>query len=164
MASVAKVTSALGAAALATSMVAGFEGIRQVGYADIAGVPTVCWGHTETAVVGRFFSMDKCLELLAKELAVYGVRIAHCLPDELPVESRAAFISMSYNVGVTGFCGSRAAQLARAGDVAGACKAMNTGADGRKVWVYAGGEYSRGLDIRRAKEREFCEQGLKRLA
>jgi lysozyme len=104
-------------------------------------------------VIGKAYTDEQCAADLAQDAVRHGMDIAPCLPAELPVETRAAFISFAFNIGAAKFCGSTASRKARAGDLAGACAELSR-------WVYAGGKQLPGLVRRRAAERRLCEQGL----
>lgn len=143
-----------GAIVLATPLIMYWEGHRPVGYRDIVGVPTSCWGHTgPDVVVGKRYTRDECDSQLAKDVAIHAAGIRSCIRVEVPKESLAAFVSFSFNVGVTGFCRSSLARKLNAGDLKGAC-------NGLSAWVYAGGKRVKGLENRRAKERELCLKGV----
>lgn len=142
-----------GAIALATPLIMMFEGNRPVGYRDIVGVPTSCYGHTgPDAIVGKRYTPDECNTQLAKDVASHAAGIRACIKVDVPKDSLAAFISFSFNVGVGGFCRSSLARKLNAGDLVGAC-------NGLSAWVYAGGKRIRGLENRRAKERALCLKG-----
>lgn len=149
------VAATLTAAAAAVSMVAAHEGLVLRVYPDPAPgrFPTACYGHRIDAPLGTKFTVEQCLEILTNDLAKHGAQIAKCLPAELPVETRAAFISFAFNVGATKFCGSTLARKANAGDLPGACAELSR-------WTYAGGKQLPGLVKRRKDERAFCEKGL----
>lgn len=148
------VAAVLAACALAVPVIAHFEGRPDKGYADVGGVATSCYGHTgPDAVVGRPYTDDECTRQLAGDAVKHGLDIAKCLPDELPVDTRAAFTSFAFNVGAAKFCASTLAKKARAGDFAGACAQLS-------LWVFAAGKQQPGLVKRRAAERALCEQGL----
>lgn len=138
--------------ALATPLVAKWEGLRQDPYKDIVGVSTVCYGHTAN-VQTRRYTVAECKALLERDLSRHESGIRKCLPPDLPVEVRAAFVSAAYNIGVKAFCGSSMARKANAGDLAGACRSLD-------LWVYAGGRKINGLVNRRTEERRLCEGGL----
>lgn len=59
-----------------------------------------------------------------------------------------AFVSLTHNMGVGGFCKSTTAKRLYAGDLKGAC-------DAGKWWNKAGGRTVRGLVNRRAAEHEL---------
>lgn len=152
-----KILSAtLAAAAVVVGSIASFEGYIPVGYPDPAlGVrlPTACYGSTTGVVLGRRYTEDECNSMLAQDVVKHGLDIAPCLPAELPVETRAAFISFGFNVGAAKFCASTLSRKARAGDLMGACAELSR-------WTKAGGRELPGLVRRRAAERAMCERGL----
>lgn len=150
-----RVAAVLAAAAVAVPTIAVWEGSRNVGYADrLAGnLPTACFGATKGIVVGKRYTDDQCMAMLAQDAVSHGLEISHCLPDELPVRTRAAFTSFAYNVGTGAFCRSTLSRKARAGDLQGACRELDK-------WVYAGGKRVQGLANRRQAERKLCESGL----
>lgn len=143
-----------GAAAvvLATPLVMHFEGLATDPYRDVVGVTTVCYGET-LGVQHRRYSDAECAEMLNRRLHEFEAEIRPCLPESLPVQTRAALVSWSYNVGTSAACGSSLARKAQAGDLRGACAELSR-------WVYAGGKVYRGLERRRQAERELCESGL----
>jgi len=154
-AAVAGVAAALSAAALAAPLVVDFEGWRNVPYPDPAlgsQLMTVCAGAT-SGVQDRVYTDHQCAELLARDLAVHAQAIAPCLPADLPVETRAAFVSAAYNLGPRAFCNSSMSRKAQGGDLLGACDAL-------RLWVNAGGRPMPGLVRRRAVERSLCLSGI----
>ena len=151
-----KAGGAVGAAALiAIPILMALEGDgNRIGYRDIVGVATSCYGHTGAdVVVGRRYTREECRGQLATDVAKHAEGIRACIKVDVPVESFAAFTSFAFNVGVRGFCGSKVARMLNAGDLAGACAGMD-------AWVYAGGRRVQGLVNRRRQERALCERGL----
>jgi lysozyme len=104
-------------------------------------------------VLGRAYTDAECEALLLRDVIEHGRSIQGCLPESLPVETRAAFISAAFNIGSSKFCGSSMSRKARAGDLRGACAALS-------LWINAGGKPLKGLISRRAAERQLCEQGI----
>lgn len=150
----ASVAAILAATAVAVPTIAEFEGFVPVGYSDPIGKTTSCLGHTgPDAVLGRRYSDQECAAQLTADAVKHGLDIAPCLPAELPVETRAAFISFGFNVGAAKFCGSTLSRKARAGDLRGACAELSR-------WTRAGGKELPGLVKRRKAERQLCEEGL----
>lgn len=147
--------------AIATPIVASWEGKRNDPYPDVGGVMTVCYG--ETRVPMRRYSDAECLGMLEKALGDFGERAARCVPAlrERPMQWAAA-TSLSYNIGSAAFCGSTAARRFNAGDWAGGCEAF-------KMWVQVGGRYVQGLANRRHASKDpamipeyaVCMTGLK---
>lgn len=147
------VAALFGAAALATPLIVQWEGWERVGYRDPVGLATACAGTTKGAVVGKTYTDAECEALLVRDVISHGQAIKRCLPDALPVEAHAAFISAAYNIGAAKFCGSSMSRRSLAGDLAGACAALS-------LWTKAGGVELRGLVRRRQAERSLCERGL----
>lgn len=148
----------MGAGALAiTATIAVFEGKVNVGYADPGprGVtlPTACYGSTKGIVLGKRYTDDECAAMLADDVLKHGLEIAPCLPDTLPTETRAAFTSAAFNLGARTFCSSSMSRKALAGDLPGACAALD-------LYVFASGRRMPGLVRRRAAERALCLKGL----
>lgn len=141
-----------GSLAMCASLVGFFEGRELIGYLDPVGIPTVCYGHTRTAVVGQTKGPEECERLLQQDLGVALAVVDKHLPD-LPPETRAAFGSFVFNLGAGNFERSTLLRKAKAGDLAGACAELPR-------WNKAGGKVYRGLVRRRAAERELCEIGI----
>lgn len=141
-----------GSLAAAVSLVAYFEGRELVGYLDPVGIPTICYGHTKTAVVGQTLGPQECERLLREDLGDALAVVDRQLPNA-PAMTRAALGSFVYNVGAGAFNGSTLLRKAKAGDWVGACNELPR-------WVYAKGRQLPGLVNRRAAEREVCLEGL----
>lgn len=168
--------SILAACAVAAPVVVNREGWVTHTYADPVGIPTACAGVTKDVQAGRVYSDADCEQKTAQALVEHGVEIAQCLPATLPTDTRAAFTSFAYNLGVQGFCASSVAVLARAGNLPAACAALRGYDKGKvqpgKPWSCAaqqryiakdGQRYCifPGLVARRAEEQALCMRGLK---
>ncbi len=149
----------LGSAALVASMHQ-WEGQKLTVYADklAGGLPTYCSGRTfPPRPVGEHLTQAQCDAIDAQTATEYGRAILACIPaDKLDQNSFDAMTLFAINVGKAGACGSRAAQLLRAGQREAGCRALATGPDGRPVWSYAGGVFVRGLQNRRQYEANWC--------
>lgn len=149
----------LGGAALLGAMHR-WEDQRLVVYADklAGGLPTYCSGRTQPPrPVGERLTQAQCDAIDAQTASDYGRAVLACIPAvELDQNSFDAFTLFAINVGKSAACGSRAAQLMRAGNREAACKALARGPDGRPVWSSAGGVYVQGLQNRRQYERNWC--------
>jgi lysozyme len=152
-AAAALVAAVLAAAGLAAPSVVEHEGWLNKTYKDPIGVVSDCAGNTKGAKLGVTRTDAECQRRLADALVEHGLETAQCLPAELPVQTRAAFISFAYNVGSAKFCSSTLAKKARAGDLKGACAELSR-------WTLAGGKVLPGLVKRRKAERALCEEGL----
>lgn len=142
-------------AALAATLVGGFEGLRQVAYPDPAtkGLPwTVCFGHTEGVKPGDRYSIGECKAMLIADLQSYAKGIDACLKVPVPDKRYVALVSFGYNVGVQAACGSSVVKLINAGQTKAGCDAL-------LKWNRAAGIVFPGLTKRRQKEREYCLEG-----
>lgn len=145
-------TIAIGATlALATPLVAYFEGYVPSTYADPIGIPTICYGHTGPDVTpGRVATRAECQALLQGDLATALTAVRQCVTVPIEDHVAAALTSFTYNVGARAFCGSTLARRINRGEWPAACAELDR-------WVYAGGKLLPGLVKRRAAERALCE-------
>lgn len=143
------VTVGAGAAAILTAFVPQFEGVILRGYKDPIGIVTACAGHTATAVLGKPYTREECIELLENDLASHAEDAMSCLTRPLTTGQKAAVVSFAYNVGSAAFCKSTFARRLNAGDKQ-ACEEL-------PKWVYAGGQVLPGLVKRRVVEKAICE-------
>lgn len=137
------------AAALAISIVGGFEGLRQTAYRDVVGVATICYGETRGIRMGMTATKAECDAMLLKGLQEFEQGVLACTKAAMPVRRQVAMVSFAYNVGVGGYCGSSVARLLNAGQPRAACDAL-------LKWNKAGGVVFPGLTRRRQAERELC--------
>jgi lysozyme len=138
--------------ALALPVIKQWEGRELVPYRDIVGVLTWCDGETR-GKAKPVYTHAECDRITETAAAEFELAIRPCLPDEMPVKTRAAFISAAYNIGSGAFCRSSMSRRALAGDLRGACNAL-------MMWTKAGGREVRGLVNRRTAERKLCLEGL----
>lgn len=147
----------------AASFMTPFEGVFTKTYKDPVGVDTVCIGETDAAAVAegkeREFTREECRQMLAKSLVKYDQGMQGCLQKPITDNMHVAFLSTTYNIGISGFCKSSMARLVNAGKPREACEALlqyNKATDRktgeRKVLP--------GLDRRRKAERNLCLQGI----
>jgi len=143
------------AGALTVSVVGNWEGLRLVAYPDVIGVWTACYGETKGIRPGMKFTREQCDVMFIERLQEFETGMRACLkaPDALPDKTYVSFVSVTYNIGVGGFCGSSMARRTNAGDLAGACDAL-------LMWNKAGGKVVKGLVNRRVAERKLCLAGL----
>lgn len=155
----AKAIGVIGAAALALSapLIAKWEGKRNDPYLDIVKVPTVCYGDTRDVTMGKRISDAECTDRLYRQIADHAAPIVKCVPA-LRQPGReaqlAASVSLSYNIGTSGFCRSTVARRFNAGDWRGGCNAFY-------AWRFAGGREIKGLADRRRDEIAVCLTGLR---
>lgn len=156
-AAIAGLAATLAASAAALPGIVKWEGWVTKAAPDPVGIITACSGVTKGVVANRVYSDAECRDLLAREVVEHGLAIEPCLPAELPLQTRAAFISLAYNIGPGAFCQSTLSRKARAGDLAGACNELPR-------WVTAqtprGRKTLPGLVKRREQERQLCLEGV----
>ncbi|EDM2047171.1 lysozyme [Salmonella enterica subsp. enterica serovar Muenchen] len=152
------ITGGAGAVAIAAAMLGGHDGLegrRYIPYRDVAGVLTVCDGHTGKDIIpGKRYTDAECDALLEKDLKRVKAQVDPLIKVSIPESERAAFYSFAYNVGTGAFARSTLLKKLNAGDHAGACNEL-------KRWTYAGGRQWKGLVTRREIEREVCTWGQK---
>lgn len=143
------------AAALAVSLIGGFEGLRLHSYKDVIGVWTACYGETRGIHAGMVFTKAECDKQFADALVTYEGAMRACLddPDSIPIKPYLAFLSLDYNIGNRAFCNSSVAAAANAGDIRAACNRIPR-------FMRAGGDIIRGLVSRRRDEQKFCLSGV----
>ena len=142
------------------SAVALWEGTKYVAYLDIGGVPTVCQGYTskpgDLVVFGKVYTKEECTVYTSDELRKTRIGVHACIDKPTKPNEFDSFTLMAYNVGVKGFCGSRAVRLFNAGDTVGACTAMAYGPKGEPVWSFVNKKFVQGLFNRRKYEMNMC--------
>lgn len=152
-----KAIGATSAAVLAASVafIQPWEGLYTDPYYDIVGVKTVCYGETaaDNVDLNRSYTKQECADMLRHSLVKYDNGVKNCLTRDIPDGMHVAFISVAYNIGVQGFCGSSMARLTNSGDLKGACDALLR-------WNKAGGQEIKGLTNRRNAERVVCLKGI----
>lgn len=142
-----------GWAAIAVTIVGGFEGVRTIAYMDPVGIPTACFGETQGIRMGMKFTMAECETMLIDSLKIADDAVMSCTKVPLSDTRRAALVSFTYNVGGTAYCNSTLVKKLNAGDIVGAC-------DQLLRWDRAKGIRLPGLTKRRAAERDLCMRGL----
>jgi len=142
-----------GAIAIATVFLGGQDGVEgreYTAYKDVAGVWTVCDGHTGRDIVkGKKYTDRECDRFLWNDLQPVKKGVDGLVKIPLGEYQRAALYSFTYNVGLNAFSKSTMLKKLNAGDVEGACDEM-------RRWVYAGGMKWKGLQNRREMERSMC--------
>ena len=151
-------TLGAGAVAIASAMLTGGDGLEgyvPTPYLDVAGVETVCYGHTGSDIKpGKTYTEKECRFLLDKDLSNVAAQIDPYITRPIPDTTRAALYSFAYNVGPARFKKSTLLTLLNEGYTAGA-------GDQLRRWVYAGGKKWKGLMNRREIERDVCMWGVK---
>ena len=135
--------------AMAFAAICGFEGVKLQAYPDLAGVWTICQGETKGVHRGDVATREQCDVDLYARLQQFNDEISQCITADVPDTRRAAFLSLSWNIGTGAFCKSTVARRINAGDVKGACDAM-------LMWDRVKSTKVAGLSHRREQERELC--------
>lgn len=137
------------AAEAAGGLITKWEGTKTVPYKDIVGKWTVCTG--ETRVKMQTYTLAQCRVFLHTAIrSDFGKGVLACTPTiATTVYQLGAAISVAYNIGVAGWCGSSMAKGFKAGDWYAACNAM-------ALWNKAGGVVVTGLVNRRNDEMRAC--------
>ena len=141
--------------------VAESEGYVPYGYKDPVGIPTKCFGDTTNVVLGKEYSWDECVQSLNTHLVETSLPVVKCLGDvwgDMPEETRAAVLSLSYNIGPGAFCKSSVAKFFKAGNFERACRRIGDGT----FYVTAKGKKFQGLVNRRDRESKMCLRGLEK--
>lgn len=127
----------------------GFEGFKANVYNDVAGYPTIGYGHKLTTAerVARLKTVteDQAAALLASDVQEAVSIVNGAVKVALNQNQFDALVSFTYNVGGGNFRKSTLAKLLNAGDYAGAAAQFSQ-------WKFAGGVVSLGLETRRIAE------------
>ncbi len=143
-----------GAVSIALTVIGYFEGVRYEPYRDVAGILTVCYGHTGNDIIqGKTYTQQECDELLQKDFIRTQQQVDILVKVPVDDKTKASLYSFTFNVGTSAFARSTLLKKLNVGDQYGACEEM-------KRWVYAGGSVWRGLVSRRDAESALCHGNL----
>lgn len=163
-------------ATLALSAVGFVAIVRHEGYEPVAKPPVpgdVCtggFGTTEGVKCGDRIEPVKAVERALRDVGKFESAIRQCVKVPLSQGEYDAAVSFTYNLGGKTFCESSIVELWNAGDYAGGCAAFSKYVCGPAIEETRAklGErcYSKkkpmrvfkGLENRRAIEREWCEE------
>lgn len=147
-----------GAMALAVPFLNEHEGVEYKPYKDVAGVWTVCAGITGPDVIlGKVYTQKECDTLLMKHLSIHRTAVDKALKVDVPVSTRAALYSFSFNVGTNAMRKSTAMRKINSGDIYGGCNALRLF---NKITINGKKVVSNGLDNRREAEVKLCVSEL----
>jgi lysozyme len=146
-----KIAAACGiSGVLAFTILDPFEGKVNNVYLDPVFLATSCWGHTSPDLrLGQTFTDEQCLEQLEADLVKHDRQLRGVVTEKMNPYEHAAYLSFVYNVGIGAFSRSTMLGKLNAGNHTGAC-------DELLKWVYAGKKKLKGLERRRAVERDMC--------
>lgn len=138
------------------SFIASHEGKRNATYQDPAhgwGIPTICYGHTATAIRGQWRTDEQCLALLEADAREAAQAVLDLANAPLTQGELDAYTSFVFNIGRGKFAKSTLLKHLRAGDHVAACNQLTR-------WDFANGKRLPGLTKRRKDERELCLRDL----
>jgi len=131
-----------------------WEGRVYKPYKDIGGVWTVCDGHTGPDIVlDKTYTDPECDNLTARDVRRAELQVDNVIKVKLPLKTKVAFISFTYNVGPQNLKNSTLARKANALDLEGACSELSR-------WTRVKGVIIKGLVNRRLSEKALCLEGL----
>lgn len=122
-----------------------FEGLRLKAYVDVAGVPTIGYGHTYNVRMGDRISAWYAKDLLTEDIAYFEekVKALGVVKTEGQLD---ALVSFAFNLGVNRLAKSTLLKVIREGGSKSQIKCEF------KRWVYADGKKLKGLEKRREWE------------
>lgn len=131
--------------------IAGYEGLRLNVYNDVAGNPTIGYGHLIRPRENlRTVTQEQALELLRNDVASAEEAVNSNVNVDLTPNQYDALVSLVYNIGNGAFAGSTLLRELNSGDYEGAAQQFER-------WNRAGGRVVQGLANRRADERRRFE-------
>ena len=108
-----------------TSMIRMFEGFRSAPYLDIAGIPTIGYGHTTGVSMSQApITTAEAERLLIADLAKAEAAIDAYVTVTLNANQQMALASFIYNVGTAGFASSQALKMTNEGRIEEAAAEM----------------------------------------
>lgn len=139
-------------------LICAFEGFVGHWYPDSAkgwAVPTAMYGHTDAAGEPKFasnpnarFTQADGRATLARDLERVAAQVRVRVHVTLNANELGALVSFVYNVGAGNFEKSTLLRKLNTGDRMGAANEFGK-------WIYSGGKKLRGLERRRAAEKEL---------
>lgn len=141
--------------AIATPVIAKYEGAQLSAYVDPVGVVTICSGHTGPDVyLGRVATPFECDALLQRDEAEAYKAVEQCVHAPVEVWQGAAMVSLAFNIGARSFCGSTLVKMVNAGAPPEVyCQQFTRWDKGRIIGVPV---VLPGLTKRREHERQIC--------
>lgn len=105
------------------------EGFKTVGYPDSRGIPTNGVGHAATGgppqvYVGQVWSIQQVKDVLAADIATYEACVNGALTRQPTQNQFDAMVSMTMNIGQSGFVHSSTLRWFNAGDIQRAADCM----------------------------------------
>lgn len=133
---------------VALDLITRMEEFRAEPYQDAAGVWTVGYGHTRSAVLPTKVSQDEAVELLFSDVRYFEEVVLNAVEVPLNEYQFGALVSLVFNIGEKNFRTSTLLKKLNKGDYLGAAKEFYR-------WRKAGGRVLNGLVRRRAYEEQL---------
>jgi len=131
----------------------GWEGLRLKAYRPVKGdVWTIGYGTTKGVKKGDIISPKTADELFEKDLEEFEQDVVSHVKIPLNQNQFDALVSLVYNIGITSFLKSKAFRSLNSGDLE---LFSRQAFDPQIGFVRSGGRILKGLQNRRAKEREL---------
>jgi lysozyme len=144
------VVAALSLSAAAFGSLVIHEGFSPVAYHPVKGdVPTIGFGTTQGVRMGDTITAPHAVLRALQDVQKFEGALKQCVKVPLAQHEYDAYISLSYNIGSTAFCGSTLVRLLNQGDYRAAC-------DQILRWDKFKGQPLRGLTLRRQDEHKKC--------
>lgn len=131
------------------------EGYKGAAYIPVKGdVPTIGYGSTtyqdgKPVKMGDTITREKAENLLQGKLKVFEKGVKNCVKVPLFQNEFDAYVSLSYNIGITAFCQSTLVKKLNNYDYEGACVEILR-------WDKFKGTTLKGLTNRRQQEYSMC--------
>ncbi len=134
---------------LAIGLVKHFEGFSSVVYNDVAGYPTIGYGHLLNSDESySTITKQEAEELLIKDMTRAVIAVEALTKVHLHDNEFAALVSFVYNVGSGAYERSTLRMKLNRGEYLDAASEFTR-------WVYAGGKIIKGLQRRRREEKRL---------
>lgn len=135
------------------NLIAHFEGLRLEAYRDVAGIPTIGYGHIEGVKMGDKITKETALMMLHNEVQKYSDAVDEAVKVELTQQQFDVLVSFTYNMGIHAFKTSTLLRFLNLGKYEQAC-------DELLRWVHAGGKRIKGLVNRRMLEHKLFKNDI----
>jgi lysozyme len=142
--------AALSLSAAALVGIAVHEGYRADAYIPVPGdVPTIGFGTTGGVKLGDKITPERALSRALQDVQKFEGALKRCVTVPLHQHEYDVFVSLSYNIGPSAFCGSTLVKRLNAGDYTAACNEI-------LKWDKFQGRPLSGLTKRRQEEHRKC--------
>lgn len=126
------------------------EGYSDTAYEPVPGdVPTIGFGTTAGVKPGDTITAPRAVARALADVQKFEGALKTCVKVPLAQGEYDAFVSLSYNIGPSAFCGSTLVKKLNAGDYTAACQQI-------LVWDKFKGKPLKGLTVRRQAEYKLC--------